>query len=467
MSTATATIAAEAETATVTPITAAKPSYRYWHPMAHPKVSESKAPLRIVKGDGMYLWDDKGHKMLDGFAGLWCVNIGHNRSEVKEAVAKQMDELSYCQTFDGISHPKAEELSNKLIEMTQEEDMSRVLYGTGGSDGIETALKVARQYWILKGEPTRTRFISLKNAYHGVHMGGTSVGGIPVYRLNTGPMLEGCTQIEAPWTYRNPWNCEDPKQLGSLVAKQLEDEILYHGPQTVAAFLAEPVQGAGGIIVPPSNFWPEVKAICDKYGVLLIADEVVTGFGRTGSMFGSRGWGVKPDMMVLAKGLTAGYVPLSATLVNTKIAQAYLDNTDHRGLLMQGFTYGGHPLGCAAALAVLDIVEKEDLPGNAAVMGKYLLDELQVLVEKFEDVGEVRGKGLMLAIDLVLDKKTRESLPPENDLAYRVADATRAAGASIRAVGSKLIIAPTLIIDKAACDLLVSAIIAGLEKEGR
>ena len=442
-------------------------SYRFWHPMAHPNDWVGKEPLRIVKGDGLFVWDDKGRKMLDGFAGLWCVNVGHNRPEVKAAINKQMDELAYYQLFDGVSHPAAEQLANKIIQMTQPEGMSRVLFGMGGSDGVETALKVARQYWVLKGEPKRTRFISLKNAYHGVHIGGTSVSGLPVYRLNYGPMLDGCSQIESPWLYRNPWNCEDPVELGKLVAAQLERDILYYGPDTVAAFIAEPVQGAGGVIVPPANFWPLVREICDKYGVLLIADEVVTGFGRSGSMFGSRGRGVKPDIMVFAKALTAGYVPLSATVLNQRIEDAYLDNHDHRGLLMTGYTYGGHPLGCAAGLAVLDIVEKENLPANAAHMGEYLLSQLQTFESLFSSVGNVRGKGLMVAIDLVDDKQARTSIAPDNHLAFRVAAATREAGAVVRPVGPKLVLAPPLVIDKAGCDLLVSALKTAFEQEDK
>lgn len=439
--------------------------YRFWHPMAHPNDWAEREPLRIVKGDGLYIWDDKGRKMLDGFAGLWCVNVGHNRPEVKAAIATQMDELAYYQLFDGVSHPMAEALSTRLIQMTQQEDMRRVLYGMGGSDGVETALKVARQYWILQGKPQRTRFISLKNAYHGVHMGGTSVSGLPIYRLNYGPMLEGCTQIESPWLYRNPWNCDDPDTLGKLVAEQLEREILYYGPDTVAAFIAEPVQGAGGVIVPPANFWPLVREICDKYGVLLIADEVVTGFGRSGAMFGSRGWGVKPDIMVFAKALTAGYVPLSATVLNQRIEAAYLDNRDARGLLMTGFTYGGHPLACAAGLSVLDIVEQENLPANAAHQGEYLLGQLLPFEARFHSVGNVRGKGLMLALDLVEDKVSKRALAPDNGLAFRIAEAARDAGAVVRPVGPKLVLAPPLTIDKAGCDTLVLALQTAFEKE--
>lgn len=452
---------------TIPNTSAGNSGYRFWHPMAHPNDWTDRDPLRIVKGDGVFVWDDKGRKMLDGFAGLWCVNVGHNRPEVKTAIAKQMDELAYYQLFDGVSHPAAEKLANRIIQMTRQEEMSRVLYGMGGSDGVETALKIARQYWILQGEPQRTRFISLKNAYHGVHMGGTSVSGLPIYRLSYGPMLDGCTQIESPWLYRNPWNCDDPIELGKLVAAQLERDILYYGAQTIAAFIAEPVQGAGGVIVPPANFWPLVREVCDRYGVLLIADEVVTGFGRSGSMFGSRGWGVKPDIMVFAKALTAGYVPLSATVFNQRIEEAYLENHDARGLLMTGYTYGGHPLACAAGLAVLDIVENENLPANAAHMGEYLLGQLQSFKHRFPSVGDVRGKGLMIALDLVEDKTTKASLAADNNLAFRIAEATRAAGAVVRPVGPKLVLAPPLVIDKAGCDLLVSALQTAFEQQDR
>lgn len=433
-------------------------TYQFWHALSHPNEWRTQQPLRIVKGDGLYVWDDKGHKMLDGFAGLWCVNVGHNRTEVKDAIKKQMDEISYYQLFAGVSHPLAEQLSNKLIAMTAQEDMANVVYGSGGSDAVETAIKIARQYWVLQGQPQRTRIISLKNAYHGVNIGGTSLNGMPVFKMNYGPLLEQCIQIESPWLYRNPWNCEDPDQLAQLVIDELERTIQYHGVDSIAAFIAEPIQGAGGIIVPPDAFWPSLRKLCDKYDILLIADEVITGFGRSGSMFGSRGWGVKPDMMTLAKGLSSGYVPLSATIFNHRIAKAFYDNNDHKGLFMHGYTYGGHPLGCAAALAVLDIVEKENLPENAAQMGRYLLTELQKIKEQYALIGEVRGKGLMLALDLVKDQKTREPIDADSDIASRLTEACRDAGAVIRPIGTKLCLAPPLTIDQAGCDVLINAL---------
>jgi putrescine aminotransferase len=431
--------------------------YKFWHPMCHPGEWKQRERLQIVKSDGLYVWDEKGHKMIDGFAGLWCVNVGHGRPEVREAICRQMDQQIYGQLFEGVMHPRAAELAEKLVQMTRQEDMARVLYGTGGSDAIETALKVARQYWRTQGMAGRTKFISLKNAYHGVHFGGVSVSGINAFKLNYEPALGGCSQIDTPWLYRNPWT-DDPEELGRICANLLEREIQHQGPETVAAFIAEPVQGAGGVIVPPANYWPLVREICDRYGVLLIADEVVTGFGRSGCMFGSRGWGVKPDIMAFAKGLTAGYIPLAATMLNRRIADAIENNADFSGALLTGYTYGGHPLGCAAALAVLDIVEKEDLPGNAARLGRYMLEQLKPFEQNYRSVGNVRGKGLMLAIDLVSDKKTREMLPPTSDLAWRLAAATREAGVVVRPVGSKLVLAPPLVLDQERADVIVSAL---------
>lgn len=434
------------------------PAYKFWHPMCHPGEWKQRERLNIVKSEGLYVWDEKGNRMVDGFAGLWCVNIGHGRQEVKEAIIRQMDVQIYGQMFEGVMHPRAAELADRLVDMTAQEGMARVLYGTGGSDGVETALKIARQYWRTQGKAERYKFISLKNAYHGVHFGGTSVTGINAFRLNYEPALPGCSQIDTPWLYRNPWSEEDPETLGRLCAEQLEREILHQGPDTVAAFIAEPVQGAGGVIVPPANFWPLIRAVCDKYGVLLIADEVVTGFGRSGSLFGTRGWGVKPDIMVFAKALTSGYIPLSATLINQRIADAFENNTDFRGVMLTGYTYGGHPLGCAAALAVLDIVERESLPANAARVGANLLARLKPFEERFRSVGNVRGKGLMLAIDLVQNKATREMLAPTEDLAWRLAAAAREAGAVVRPVGSKLVIAPPLVLDDERAEVLAKAL---------
>ena len=430
----------------------------FWHPMYHPNQAKEHEPIHIVRGDGVFIEDDKGNKLLDGVAGLWCVNVGHNRPEMKEAIVNQLDQLEYFQLFDGASHPPATKIAEKMVGMTQQENMKRVFFTSGGSDSVEISLKLARQYHVINGEPERKKFISLKNGYHGVHFGSGSVNGITVNRRAYEPLMPGCIHVEAPWTYRNIWNCEDPDQLAQYCADQLEAEILFQSPDTIAAFIAEPVMGAGGVIVPPEKYWPLVRSICDKYGILLIADEVVTGFGRSGCMFGSRGWGVAPDMMCLAKGLSSGYIPMGAVMINERMEKAWDDNADFFGTIFAGYTYSGHPVACAAALASLNIVEKENLPGNAKIQGAYLLDKLQPFADRFKSVGEVRGKGLMLAFDLVSDKKTRESIDPTTPFANNVAAVARREGVIVRPVGPKIILSPPLIFSEENCDQLVDAL---------
>jgi putrescine aminotransferase len=428
-----------------------------WHPMVHPKRLEQDPPLIIARGRGAVVEDIDGKSYVDGVAGLWCVNVGHGRAEVVEAIQRQLSQIAYYSPFDGTATPPSILLSRKLIEITQPEDMARVLFSQGGSDAVETAMKLARQYWRLEGQPQRVKFISLKNAYHGTHLGGVSMNGIPAFRANYEPLLPNCFQVESPWPYRNPWT-DDPEELGRICADELAREIEFQGPDTVAAFFAEPIQGAGGVIVPPDNYWPLVREVCDRYGVLLVADEVVTGFGRSGAMFGSRGWGVKPDVMCLAKGLSSGYIPLGATLFNRRIASAWDNDASFTGAIMHGYTYSGHALGCAAALACLDIVERENLPDRAALAGARLLEGLKPLEQSSAVVGEVRGKGLMVAIDLVADKRTREPINPEEGLAYRLADAARERGAIVRPVGTKLILSPPLVISDAKIDAIVEAL---------
>jgi putrescine---pyruvate transaminase len=429
----------------------------FWHPMLHPNEMLRRQPIRITRGDGCFVFDDSGKRLVDGVAGLWNVNVGHNRPEVKAAIVAQLDELEYFQLFDGLSHPRAEELSATLARMTQTEGMRRVIYSSGGSDAVETALKIARQYWKLEGQPERTKFIALRQGYHGTHFGSASVNGNTVFRRNYEPLLPGCFHVDTPWLYRNPYT-QDPQELARICAGLLEREIQFQSPDTVAAFIAEPIQGAGGVIVPPPSYWPLVREICDRYGVLLIADEIVTGFGRSGSMFGSRGWGVKPDIMCLAKGISSGYIPLGATMVNARVECAYTRNADFTGAIMHGYTYAGHPVACAAAIACLKIVEDEDLPGNAARQGAYLMERLKPFETRFRSVGEVRGKGLMVALDLVRDKATREPIDPQDGFANNLAAAARAAGALVRPVGTKIILSPPLVFQREHVDALVKAL---------
>ena len=347
------------------------------------------------------------------------------------------------------------------MQMTQPENMKRVFYSSGGSDAMETAMKLARQYWKVLGQKDRFKFISLKDGYHGTHFGAASVTGGDRFRKGCEPALPGCYHIESPWMYRNIFTEDDPVLLGQKCAEMLDRTITHLGPATVAAFIAEPVLGAGGVIVPPENFFPLCREICDKHGVLFIADEVICGFGRTGAMFGTRGWGVAPDIMTAAKGITSGYIPLGATLFNERIDEAFANNKDGDGYIAHGYTYSGHPLGCAAALAALDIVEKENLPANAGKQGEYMLNRLKPFVEKYEAVGNVRGKGLMIALELVSDKKTKT--PCSKPYISAIYKATLKHGAIVRTSGNKIILSPPLIIQKEEIDVIVDALEGAFE----
>ncbi len=431
-----------------------------WHPMGHPNDSLKNPPLIIAKGEGVYVEDLDGKRYVDGVGGLWNMNCGYGRTEIKEAISQQLDELVYYSGFSGTANPRSIELAHKLIEMTQEEGMKRVFFSAGGSDAVETALRLARQYWKLLGFKDRYKFISLKLGYHGTHFGAASVNGNPRIRRAYEPLLPGCFHLEAPWLYRNPFTEDDPELLGRKCAEMLDRMIQFQGPDTVAAFIMEPVMGAGGVIVPPDNFMPLCRAVCDKHGVLLIADEVICGFGRTGSMFGSRAWGVQPDIMTLAKGISSGYIPLGATLFNERIDKAFQDNGDSLGNIAHGYTYTGHPVACAAGLAAIDIAVREDLPGNAKKMGAYMLDRLKELLPRFQHVGDVRGKGLMMAIEFVKDKETKE--PVDNSFVPALYQRILSHGALVRPSGNKIMISPPLIIQQREADVILDAIEKGV-----
>lgn len=413
-----------------------------WHPMGDPKASDIDPPMIVARGDGVHVYDADGQKYLDCVAALWNVNIGHNRPEMKRAIVDQLDKLAYYATFMGTSNPPAIMLSALLMEMLAPEGMTKVLFSSGGSDANETAFKLARQYWKLEGQPERTKIISLKLGYHGVHFGGMSATGTGPHRRVYEPLVPGFFHVETPYLYRNPWT-GDHEELGRICAAELDRAIQFQGPDTVAAFIAEPIQGAGGVIVPPANYWPLIRAVCDKHGVLLIADEVVTGFGRSGALFGARGWGVKPDIVSLAKGINSGYVPLGATVVNARVERAWQRQHPMAGI-MHGYTYSGHPLACAAALACLKIVTDEKLTENAATVGAYFKTQLHQLAERHELIGDVRGKGLMLAIELVKDRKTKEPFAPTDPFGRRLTMAARERGAIIRWTAGKVILSPPL-----------------------
>ncbi|MCE2690249.1 MAG: aminotransferase class III-fold pyridoxal phosphate-dependent enzyme [Rubrivivax sp.] len=420
------------------------------HPMIDPKAVAAAPPLIIDRAQGVHVFDIDGKRYLDTVASLWNVNVGHGRPELKAAIMAQLDKLAYFSTFQNTSNPPAIELSARLMQMFARENMKKVLFSSGGSDAVETAMKLARQYWQLQGKAQRTKFISLKLGYHGVHFGGASINGNPLFRTAYEPLMPGCFQVESPYLYRNPWGEADPARLARLCAEELDRAIQYQGPDTVAAFVAEPVQGAGGVIVPHESYWPLLRAVCDKHSVLLISDEVVTGFGRIGALCGARAFGVAPDMMAMAKGINSGYVPLGATLLNERVASAF-EQPGVPAALMHGYTYSGHALACAAANANLDIVANEDLAGNAARVGALLNARLPEFM-RYPHVGDVRGLGLMSALELVADRSGKAPLMVATPYVQTLVGAARSEGAIIRVQGNRLILSPPLVFTAADVD---------------
>jgi putrescine aminotransferase len=427
------------------------------HPMGHPGTARDAPPDIIVRGDGSWIWDVDGNKLIDGVGGLWCANLGFGRKEIRDAIVTQLDELPFYNTFRGATHPRAIELSQRLVALMAPDGVAAVHFSSGGSDAVEGALKLARQYWKLKGQRDRTKFISLRQGYHGVHFGGMSVNGNTGFRRAYEPLLPGCFHVDTPWLYHNPYS-QDPEKLGQICAELLEREIVFQSPDTVAAFIAEPVQGAGGVIVPPPNYWPLVRQICDKHGVLLIADEVVTGFGRTGHLFGTRLWGVKADMWCLAKGISSGYIPLGATALSAKVMEPFNSGDPVLGTINHGYTYGSHPVAAAAALATLEVLERENIPARAAREGEYFMARLHAMEKRFRLVGDVRGVGLMAGIELVSDKDTRTPFGRGAPELARVHRETYKRGAMIRLSGPTIILSPALTIERSQVDLLCDAL---------
>jgi len=434
---------------------------RLLHPMANLKAMHAVPPDIIVRGEGSWIWDVDGHRMVDDVGGLWSANLGFGRKEIRDAIVAQLDELAYYNVFRGTTHPRAIELTERLLTIMAPEQAGSVFFSSGGSDAVEGALKLARQYWKIRGQGDRTKYIALKQGYHGVHFGGMSVNGNTNFRRAYEPLLPGCFHIDTPWVYRNPFT-EDPTALGAKCAEMLEREIVFQGPDTVAAFIAEPVQGAGGVIVPPPNFWPLVRKVCDKHGVLLIADEVVTGFGRTGEWFGTRLWGVNADIWCLAKGISSGYVPLGATVLNAKVTEAFENGDAALATVTHGYTYSAHPVAAAAAVATLEYLQRVDVVGHAAREGAYFIARLREIGNKHRLVGDVRGVGLMGCLELVADRATRAAFPRGAKEVNQVAREAYRRGAMIRTSGANIILSPALTIERGQIDILCDAIDAAL-----
>lgn len=367
-------------------------------------------PIVIEKGEGAYVFDGKDRKYINGLSGLWNVAIGHGRKELVDAAAKQMSELAYGSCFRQV-HPRAIELADKLVNISPAQ-YEYVYLGTNGSEAVETALKISRQYFKQSDPAGRGRYkiISLNNSYHGVSIGAMSTSGLKSEKEKFGPLLEGFIQVEPPYCYRCPFNEVQYPECGMKCARALRKKIEEEGSETVAAFILEPIMGAYGIIVPPEEYYREVGEICKEFGLLFIVDEVTTGFGRTGKLFMSQDWEVQPDIMCLAKAISSGYLPLSATLVTEEIYDRFLGNGNE---FNHGSTASGHPVCAAVGLVNIDIIINEKLPENAAETGAYLINKLNSLKSANEMIGDIRGAGLMIGIELVKDKMTKDPISDE------------------------------------------------------
>ena len=431
-----------------------------WHPMTHPADSLANPPTIVTGASGVRIKDVDGHEVVDGVGGLWNVNLGFSCDPIKQAISDQLNELPYYSIFRGTTNDKVIQLSEELRDFFAPDGLTRAFYTSGGSDSVETALRLARQYHKVRGEAGRTKFLSLKKGYHGTHMGGASVNGNANFRTQYEPLLPGCHHIPAPYTYRNPFNETDPERLAQLCLQALADEIAFQGAGTIAAFIMEPILGAGGVIPPHPSFMPGVREICSKNGILLIADEVITAFGRTGNWSGSRHWGVQPDMMCTAKAITNGYFPFGAVMIAEHVAETFEKDETGKAAIGHGYTYSGHPVGAAAALACLSETLRLNVPENAAARGAQLHQGLLALQEKHDVIGDVRGgHGLMCAMELVADRATKT--PIDKKSINTVQEVAYQSGAMVRVSGPNIILSPPLVLTAQDVETILTALDAG------
>lgn len=431
------------------------------HPQHNRAVHLDYGPVILTEGRGAILWDIQGQRYIDGLAGLWNVTIGHGREELAEAAAEQMKKLAFFSAYIGMSNIPAIELAAKLAEIGPA-NLKHIYFTTAGAESNESAIKTARFYWKQLGQPSKVKIISRRFAYHGVTAIASQATGIPIFWKDFDPHPPGFIHVIAPYAYRFPVELNG-RSVGEVAANAIEEAILAEGADTVAAVIGEPVMGAGGVIVPPDDYWPRVRAICDKYNVLLIADEIITGFGRTGTMWGMNNWQVLPDMMTIAKGITSGYLPLGGVMMSEQIGDV-LNGLQKPTAWMHAATYSAHPTCCAVALANLAIIEGEGLVDRARVMGQRLQAGVQQLAADKALVGEARGIGMMAALELVKDRQTKETVQPEGKLGARVRDIAQQHGLIIRAVRDVICIAPPLVITEAELDELLGILGMALDQ---
>lgn len=422
----------------------------YLHPFTdHKDLGKTRSRI-IARADGVYIYDVDGNEILDGMSGLWCVNVGYGRDELVDAATRQLRTLPYYNSFFQCASPPSIELSRLLKEITQPQ-FNRAFFTSSGSESIDTMIRMVRRYWDLMGEPGRHVIISRENAYHGSTIGGTSLGGMKPMHGQGGPWLPGIEHIEQPYWFGSDRSLS-PEEFGVKAAGALRRRIDEVGPERVAAFVGEPIQGAGGVIIPPETYWPEIQKICDDYGILLVSDEVICGFGRLGEWFGADYYGTRPDLMTFAKGVSSGYLPLGGVMVADRVADVLIEKG---GEFFHGYTYSGHPAACAVAIENIEIIRRERLVERVREdIGPYLQERWRSLAEH-PLVGDTRMVGLMGAIELVAEKATLERFPKERAAGLICRNTMVENGLVMRAVGDTMVIAPPLVLTHGEADELI------------
>ncbi len=425
------------------------------HPVYHPKSHAN--PLVIERGEGVWLYTTDGQKILDGMAGLWNVNVGYGREELAKVAYDQMKELAFTSNFSGMTSLPSIQLADKLAGFAYE-GLNTTFFTSGGSEANDSAFKTARYYWKRKGKPGKYKVIARKGAYHGITLAATFATGLEKYQTMFGPAMDGFVHIPAPNPYRYEGNVKIGETIGQAAARELEEAILREGQDTVAAFIAEPVMGVGGVIVPPADYFPLVRAICDKYEILFIADEVITGFGRTGEWFALKHWNVKPDILAFAKAITSGYAQLGGIQLSDEI-RATMETAADSEAFMHGYTYSGHAMACAVGLKNLEIMEREEFPKRARELGQRLLDGLKMLTE-FPFVGDVRGLGLVCGVEIVSNKEAKTA---DSALAMKIFKAAQERGLRTRPLGNTLAFSPPLSITEDEVDEIIKRLGAAMD----
>lgn len=424
-----------------------------WGPYTNMKELSQNGPRIITRGEGVYVYDRQGRQYLDGHGGLWLANVGYGRTEIVDAIRQQAEALAWFSSFGGFANEPSLALADRLIGLLKPEGMAHVMFSNDGSESVEAALKIARQYWKIQGKANKFKYITRQYAYHGVTMGALSVQGVTANRVEFEPLLPGVIHVPAPYQHHCSMHPGSPVCTYAC-ARAVEDAIITQGPETVAAFIAEPAQAAGGVILPPPDYLAAVREICRRYDVLFIADEVVCGFGRLGSWFGSRHYGIRPDIMTMAKGVTSGYVPLGVTAVSEDVFSPFLAMPGAGPEFRHGHTYSGHPIAAAAALANLTILEKEHLPDHAREMGPVLRSQLVEVQKRHPEwVVDANSEGLLGRLEL---KDPLGRWQP-GALGDAVAQKMYELGVIVRPIGDVITFSPPLIIHEAQIRQMVGA----------